>query len=129
MTSESFPETTAELSIDFAPLFENRLDKRSFQSGEVILAAGEKNRSLHVILEGEVEIKAGNFRVASEGRGGIFGELSLIDDSPTSASVIACSDGVCAVLDQLEFVDLIQDHPFFAIAVMRVICSRLRAMN
>ena len=61
--------------------------------------------------------------------GGLFGEMSMIDDKPGSASVVVKGAATLAVIDQKRFLFLVQQHPTFAIELMRVMSTRLRHMD
>ena len=58
--------------------------------------------------------------------GGIMGELALIDSKPRSASAVAKTDCRLVPLDDKQFIFLVQQTPFFAIRVMRIMAERLR---
>jgi CRP/FNR family transcriptional regulator, cyclic AMP receptor protein len=55
--------------------------------------------------------------------------MALVDGSPRSASVTALKPSEVIAVDQKRFLYMVQQTPFFAIRVMRVITQRLRAMN
>ena len=61
--------------------------------------------------------------------GGMFGEMALIDHSPRSATVIAIEDTELVPINERLFVILVQDTPFFALDVMRVLVERIRLLN
>jgi CRP-like cAMP-binding protein len=58
--------------------------------------------------------------------GGLLGELSLLDNKPHSSTCVAKTDVKLAPIDQQRFLFMIQETPFFAIEVMRVMADRLR---
>jgi len=61
--------------------------------------------------------------------GGILGEMALISEHPRSATVRAIRESVVIPVDERRFSFLVQQAPFFAIRVMRVMSARLEAMN
>jgi CRP-like cAMP-binding protein len=81
------------------------------------------------VLEGEVEIVAGGRVVDVAGAGSLVGEMALIDSEPRSATARAKGSARLAPLDQKRFLFLVQETPFFAIDVMRLMAHRLRHMN
>lgn len=58
--------------------------------------------------------------------GGLFGEMALIDGSPRSATVRAKTLCELAPINEKNFLFLVHETPFFAIAVMRTLADRLR---
>ncbi|MEM9018144.1 MAG: Crp/Fnr family transcriptional regulator, partial [Verrucomicrobiota bacterium] len=93
------------------------------------LTAGSTSKHCFVVLDGSVEVKYNGSLLATEGSGGIVGELALVDDGAVSADVIATEETKLAVIDERRFLFLVQEHPFFAINVMKVMSDRLRQMN
>ena len=74
-------------------------------------------------------IKVHGATVEEVGAGGMFGEMALIDHSPRSATVVAAADTELVPINERLFVILVQDTPFFALDVMRVLVERIRLMN
>lgn len=62
---------------------------QEFEPGQTIFEKGQAGGEMYVILGGEVLIKDGTKELARLGRGGMFGEMSLISAQPRSASAIA----------------------------------------
>lgn len=100
-----------------------------YKAGDVIFAAGDPGKAMYVVSEGEVDIRVGGKLVECISPGSIFGEMALIDNSPRSASAIAKTDCKIVPLDQRRFQFLVQETPFFALQVMTIMASRLRAAN
>lgn len=95
-------------------------------AGSVLFQPGEPGDVLYVVLSGELEIRIGGQVVETIGPGGIVGEMALIDNAPRSAAVNAASDAVVVPVNERRFLFLVQQTPFFALNVMRVMASRLR---
>jgi len=102
---------------------------RSFQAGQPIFSEGQAGDVMYAVVEGEVHIVLRGQVLESVGEGGIFGELALLDNRPRSASAIARTDCRVAVIDLKRFGVLIQQTPFFAVEVMRVMAERLRRIT
>ncbi len=69
------------------------LEERSFKPGEAIFNEGELGRTMYVLREGEVEVsrrsQAGkNTVIVDLGAGETFGEMTLVELQPRSATVI-----------------------------------------
>ena len=115
--------------MNLANLFKLDDDLRVVAQGERLLSAGGKSHTMFVLIEGELEIKVNGRSVEIVEPGGAVGEMSLIEDLPISADVIAATESKVALVDQKRFQFLVQNHPFFAIEVMKTIARRLRASN
>ena len=114
---------------DFLGLFRSETDIVTLQPGQVLFEKGEAGRHMYVIQSGEVQILDGNHNFESVSAGGIVGEMALISENPRSATVQAISESIVVPIDERRFSFLVQQAPFFAIRVMRVMSARLKAMN
>ena len=110
-------------------LFRNSDAAVSKPAGEVLFREGDAGDVMYVVVEGEVELRVGEHTVETLVPGGIFGELALIDSQPRSATAIARTSCRLVSIDQKRFTFLVQQTPFFALQVMRVLADRLRRMN
>ena len=104
-------------------------DFRSFTTGETIFTEGEAGDCMYVVKEGEVDVVVRGTVVETLGEGSILGEMALIDKNPRSATVVARSDCKLVPINEARFKYLVQQTPFFAIEVMRVMACRLRRMD
>ena len=84
---------------------------------------------MYVVKSGEVQVVDGNHVFETVSPGGIVGEMSLLRDEPRTATVRAVTEAEVVPIDQKRFLFLVQQTPFFAIRVMRVMSARLKAMN
>ena len=101
-------------------------DVRSIEAGQAIFTEGQAGDVMYAVVEGEVNIVLNGQVLETIGEGGIFGELALLDERPRSASAIANTNCKVAVIDLKRFSVLIQQTPYFALDVMRVMAERLR---
>ncbi|TMP99708.1 MAG: cyclic nucleotide-binding domain-containing protein [Verrucomicrobia bacterium] len=101
-------------------------DVRSIEAGQAIFTEGQAGDVMYAVVEGEVNIVLNGQVLETIGEGGIFGELALLDERPRSASAIANTNCKVAVIDLKQFSVLIQQPPYFALDVMRVMAERLR---
>ncbi len=108
-------------------LFKYVKDTVEFPEGHVIYKEGEINTGIaYVILEGEVEVTFEGKVIETTLAGGMLGELSLLDNLPHSSTCTAKTTVKAAPIDQQRFLFMIQETPFFAIEVMRIMADRLR---
>jgi CRP-like cAMP-binding protein len=108
-------------------LFKYVKDTVEFPEGHVIYKEGEINTGIaYVILEGEVEVTFEGKIIETTLAGGMLGELSLLDNLPHSSTCTAKTPVKAAPIDQQRFLFMVQETPFFAIEVMRIMADRLR---
>jgi CRP-like cAMP-binding protein len=112
-----------------AELFRQQTDAVHLAPGEFLFREGDKRDKMYVLLEGEMDIRLGDFVVESAKEGALIGEMALIDDSPRAANALAKTDCRLAPIDKRRFHFLIQQHPHFATHVMKELADRLRRMN
>ena len=112
--------------MDLLHLFRHAEDVEAFTAGQTIFHAGDPGTVMYILLQGEVEISLHNKTVETITPGEIFGELSLVDQSPRSATAIAKTDCLLAPVNQRRFLFMVQETPYFAIQVMSFMAARLR---
>ncbi len=93
----------------------DRFISMEVKKGQVIIEEGRKGIGLFVVLRGEAEVKKreGDTLVplALLREGDVFGEISLIKDIPTTATVIAGRDGEFLFLSRKEFENRVRRNP------------------
>ena len=110
----------------FLNLFRDK-EGMSLAGGEFVFKAGDAGETMYIITEGEIDILDGSgTALETAGPGSIFGELALIDDEPRSATVVAKTDCRLVAVDRRRFQYMVQETPFFGLAVMKVLADRLR---
>lgn len=112
------------------------LDKkqnRMFKAGDIIFRAGDEGGSMFVIQEGEVEIfilvNKQKIVLASLGKGAVFGEMALVDNSPRSASALAIKNCTCKEISRLFFSKRLEDVPKWMRSFYQIMVERLRDTN
>ena len=107
-------------------MFRHSTDCVSFTAGQVIFRKDDPGLVMYAVTEGEVEIISTGKVILSIGPGGIFGEMALIDEAPRSATAVAKTPCKLVPIDKKRFTFLVQQTPFFALSVMRIMSERLR---
>jgi len=100
--------------------------------GRVIIAAGQANERMYIVLRGEVSVRLespGNAPVARLGAGEVFGELSVIDGEPTSAYVVAEQRCRLLGLDRDALWELFRRTPYLANNLLTILTRRIRNSN
>jgi CRP-like cAMP-binding protein len=95
-------------------------------AGSVIFEEGAPGNEMFGVIEGEVEIRTPRGAVFKLGPDDTFGEMSIVDHSPRSATALAITDAKLAVIDQRRFLFLVHETPMFALQVMGNMAQRLR---
>jgi CRP/FNR family transcriptional regulator, cyclic AMP receptor protein len=62
-------------------------------------------------------------------RGGLFGEIALLDGQPRSADAVAIDDTELLVLDRSRLLPFLNAHPEIATRLIEVLCQRLRSTS
>jgi CRP/FNR family transcriptional regulator, cyclic AMP receptor protein len=109
-------------------LFRNSKDIRTYAAGEVIFSKGDAADNMFVILEGSVDVLYNGHLVDTLNAGDILGEMGLIEKSDRSADAVAKTDSRLVPINEQSFNYLIQQTPYFALQVMRIMSGRLRRM-
>jgi CRP/FNR family cyclic AMP-dependent transcriptional regulator len=82
----------------------------------------------YVILEGTADVAVDGEHRATLSAGQYFGETSLIDGKPRSATVVAGPGGMRAfAITAWDFKPILEEHPSVAMALLKVLAARLRA--
>jgi putative ABC transport system ATP-binding protein len=101
-----------------------RMTRRQYMPGEIIIREGEVGEELFLISEGEVEIDREGREVARLGPGDFFGELALMSGNPRNANVIASRPVDTYVLGKDDFDSAIQASASFREQLRRVYFAR-----
>lgn len=108
------------------------MEKR-FRAGEMILEAGASGNEAYLITSGKVQVfrldKGRKIILAILAEGQIFGEMSMIDDRPRSASIIAMEDTIVEVFNREEFNNLYYTKPESLAAFLKNVFERLRNLD
>jgi CRP-like cAMP-binding protein len=93
--------------------------------GRVLAREGGAGHEFVVVLEGDVEVRQGDDMIATCGAGEYFGEISLIEHRPRTATVVATSPAVLDVIGQRDFAELLAEEPAIAEQIRATAAQRL----
>lgn len=111
------------------------LEERKWDVGDVICSEGELGRSMFIIREGEVEVvrkssRGNTIPIVHLGPGETFGEMTLVELQPRSASVVVRKKAVTYSLTNLSLWNLYKADNFAYIIILqnitRMLSRRLR---
>ena len=114
-------------AINFSIFRDAGLALRSFKTGETIFKEGDPASELYCIQSGRVGIYLADRLLHTVDANGIFGQMSLIEAAPRSATAIAETDVTLAAVPESAFLFCVGETPDFALKVMRTLARRLRA--
>ena len=110
------------------------LIERRFPKNKTIVEEGLSGDYMYVLREGEVKVT----KLSSDGRekilelldaGDFFGEMSLLDSAPRSASVKTLSEARVLALSRADFLALLKRSPDLAMSVVQELTRRLRQVD
>ena len=103
---------------------------RRYQAGEVIIRENDVGETAYVIAHGKVEITkqrdGQDVHLGYRGAGEIFGEMSMIDEKPRSATVTAVTETLVSEIRRDDFFNSFQTDPKVALELLKVLFERLR---
>ena len=125
----------------FAGLSEKNLNRiaklcksRTFEAGQPLVRQGDEGIGLFIIEKGKVKVvkKTGDgkeMEIATHGPGEFIGEISVLDGSARTASVIAVEATACLLLASWDFTSLMKSRPQVALEILPVLVKRFRETN
>jgi CRP-like cAMP-binding protein len=127
-------------SLKQVPLFQGMSDKAlarvaeiskevSHRAGKTIVEEDHSAVGFHLILSGEADATQGGAVVSTMGPGDYFGEMSLIDGKPRSASVVAKTDLRTLAIPAWNFNRLLDENPDMMRALLVSLSERIRQMR
>jgi CRP/FNR family cyclic AMP-dependent transcriptional regulator len=97
-----------------------------YTPGQVKVEEGAFGVGFYLILEGTVEVRKGKKSLAQLKAGDFFGEMSLFDEQPRSASVSAVTETRCLGITSWSFIGMVKSDPDIAVNMMKEMAVRLR---
>ena len=99
------------------------------EESEEVFREGDRGDALYLVVEGSVRVERGDRTLAVLGVRDVFGEMSLLDADPRSATAVAASSLTLLRIGRDEFTAVLRERPEVAAGVLRVLSRRLRAAN
>lgn len=108
--------------------------EKTYRKNTVLINEGDDAGSVFFIMSGKVRIYLSNdsgrtVTLSTQESGSFFGELSLLDGEPRSASVMTLEPTVCLLIPCSAFSAWIERHPEVALSIIRNLARRMRHSN
>jgi len=107
---------------------------KKYDIDEIFFQEGDPGSEMYIILKGKVgvflnTIDGFQYQVAQLASGDFFGEMSLLELMPRSATIQSLEETVAIILDQNNFAEVISREPELAYRIMKGMSRRLRQLN
>ncbi|HET7712082.1 MAG TPA: DUF1003 domain-containing protein [Thermoanaerobaculia bacterium] len=113
---------------------EKVLESRSLSEGEKLFSFGEPGDSMYIVSAGHIELFVKDTTgmkivLAVCEPGDIFGELSLFDGGPRTATAVALEDSEVLMLDRGDLLTFLQKHPDASLDLLATMGQRIRSTD
>jgi hypothetical protein len=119
----------SEMTLENLIAIDTAMQRETYLPDEAVVVEGEVGDKLFIVYRGAVGVrKAGDGAdLAQLGSGQVFGEMSLFDNEPRSATVVAREDTEVLSLDRDQFHSLVHQRPQIVMEMCKVLVGRLRS--
>ncbi len=112
---------------------ETVLDRKTCAPGDIIFREGQEGNSAYIVQSGSVEIfktvDGKDVLLGRIGKGGIFGEMALIDDNPRMASARAAEASVCIIISRNMFEHKLSKTDPFIRGLLKILAGQIRSLS
>ena len=105
----------------------SRADEVAVETGRQLLRQGAPGDTFYVLLEGQAAVEVDGQRRTTLGPGDFFGEISMLDRGPATATVVTTTPARLMVMSHAQFRDAIKGSDDLLGHVMAAMGERLRA--
>lgn len=105
----------------------SEMDEVDVGEGTTLISQGNQNHTFHILIDGQAEVTIGGSTVAALGPGDFFGEISMMDRGPATATVVTKTPAHLMVMSHEQFRDAVKSDDDVFSGVMSAIAERLRA--
>lgn len=106
---------------------ERNTDEVEVESGRTLIKQSQPSDSFYVLLEGEAEVSIDGKHRRTLRAGDFFGEISMLDRGPGTATVTTTSPARMMVMSHAQFRDAIKGNQDLLVQVLAAVAQRLRA--
>ena len=105
----------------------SRADEATVPAGKVLTQQGRPGDTFYILLDGEVEVEVDGKHRRTLGPGSFFGEISMLDRGPGTATITTMKPTRLMVMSHSQFRDAITTDNAILVKVLSVMAERLRA--
>ena len=110
------------------------LESKRFEKGETIFSFGDAGDELYIVRSGKIEVfvedtQGEKIILAENDPGDLFGEISLLDGGPRTATAVAIDETETLILSRDHLLGLVRRHPHAGLDLLTVMGKRLRATD
>lgn len=100
-------------------------DEIDLKEGKELIRQGELARQFFILTDGWADVRRNGRKVNTLGPGDFFGEIGLVTDRLTSASVTTTTPGRALVVTRASFKSLLRDSPGIQLKVLKALAQRI----
>ena len=100
-------------------------DEIDLPEGKTLMREGDRGREFFVLVEGNADVRKGNRKVNTMGKGDFFGEIALVSQKPRTATVTTASPVRALVVTEQSFRSLIDRAPEVQRKVLQALADRV----
>ncbi len=102
----------------------SRMERKEYPKGTIIFQEGDEGKEMYIVLSGSIGISvrlpdSTELPLAQIQAGNFFGEMSIIEQAPRSATCRTLEDSVFLTLDAGSFFELLEQNPRVALKIMK----------
>ena len=116
----------AECSRQELEFLVTRTDEVDVEAGKTLIRQGSLGDTFYVLLDGEATVEVDGQERPSLKAGSFFGEISMLDRGPATATVVTTTPARLMVMSHVQFRDAIKGNDNLLSQVMRAMAERLR---
>jgi CRP-like cAMP-binding protein len=111
--------------MDIRQLFDATESVEVYAPGDVVFREGDPAHHMYVVLDGELELQVDGHPVGTSRAGDLMGEMAIVGNHKRTATCVARTPARLAPVTERRFVLLVQETPYFALHVMKVLTERI----
>jgi CRP/FNR family transcriptional regulator, cyclic AMP receptor protein len=100
-------------------------DELEFPAGKELIREDELGRQFFILFDGEAVARRRGRKVNTLGPGDFFGEIALLTDRRTTATITTTSAASAAIITRASFNRLLREHPQVQLKVLKALAERV----